>query len=121
MIGINTAGLEQLIKAEASKQIQGTQSVIDAGVKSAIFTIKETKLGGAVVVNVEADTQTGIKQDPAIISKSIAGKKSGQSLTIIKAMPGVSDAKIKYSPFWVTSTPKSIKHITVKFENNGNK
>jgi len=118
MMGVNTAGLDQLIKDEASKQIEGTQSVIETGSNDAIFSVKETKSGGVVVLSVQADTQTGIKQDAAIISKSITGKKRGQSVTILKDLPGVTDAKITFKPFWVTKAPKNIKHITVKFEND---
>jgi hypothetical protein len=119
MLGVNTAGLDQLIKVEATKQIEGSQSVIDTGSKTAIFAVKETKNNGLVVLNVTADTQVGIKQDANYISKSITGKKRGQSVDIIKAQPGVSGAKISYSPFWVTKTPKNVKHITVKFTDNG--
>lgn len=119
MLGVNTDGLEQLIETEASKQIEGNQSVIDSGVKTAIFSIEETKNNGLVVLNVQTDTQVGIKQDVDYIAKSIVGKKSGQAAAIIKDQPGVSDAKVKYSPFWVTKAPKNVKHITVKFINNG--
>ncbi|MEI6237088.1 MAG: hypothetical protein WCP03_00600 [Candidatus Saccharibacteria bacterium] len=119
MLGVNTAGLDQLIKVEATKQIEGSQSVIDTGSKTAIFAVKETKNNGLVVLNVTADTQVGIKQDANYISMSVAGKKRGQSVDIIKAQPGVSNAKINYSPFWVNKTPSNVKHITVKFTDNG--
>ena len=120
MMGVKTDGLDQIIKAEAAKQIQGSQSIIDTGLKSAIFTVKETKNNGMVAFSMQTDAQSGIKQDAASISKIIAGKKRGQSVSLIKEQPGVSDAKISYSPFWVKSTPKNVKHITVKFVNNGN-
>ena len=45
MMGVNTAGLDQLIKDEAAKRIEGSQSVKEIGSNNAIFAVKETKSG----------------------------------------------------------------------------
>ncbi|HUD03396.1 MAG TPA: hypothetical protein VMR51_01260 [Patescibacteria group bacterium] len=119
MMGVNSTGLDQLVKAEATKQIQGSQSVINTGVSSAVINMTEQKSNGDVAFSLVSNAQTGIKQDPSIIAKSILGKKYGDSVNIIQNMPGVSAVKITYSPFWVSTTPKAAKHITVKFVNDG--
>lgn len=119
MMGVNSAGLDQLVKAEATKQIQGSESVISTGVSSAVISVTEQKSDGDVALSLVSNAQTGIKQDSKIITNSILGKKYGDSISTIQNMPGVASVKITYSPFWVSSTPKAAKHINVRFINNG--
>lgn len=119
MMGVNTAALNQLVQTEVSKKLEPSQTIFDTGVKTATLTTKERKSNGDVVFSLTTDAQTGIKQDPDAIAKSIAGKKRGESTAILRAQPGVKEVKIEYTPFWVSATPKNTKHITVKFVNNG--
>lgn len=121
MIGINTAGLEQLVNSEATKSIEGSQEIIDSGVKSASLTVKERQANGDIVIDYKSDAQTGIKQDADMIAKSIAGKKRGDTQSYIRSLPGVSDVRVDYRPAWVSRTPKNVKHITVKFVDNDSK
>jgi hypothetical protein len=120
MAGVNTAGLTQVLQAEASKNIKDTQSVLDVGIKTATYTIKGTADNGDITVQVKTEAQAGVKQDPEAIANSIAGKKRGETKAILESLPGVTDVKIEYSPFWVSGTPKNPKHITIIFVNNGN-
>jgi len=53
--------------------------------------------------------------DVEALKKQIVGQKSGNVKDTIKENPGVVDAEVKYSPFWVTKAPKAEK-ITVTFE-----
>jgi hypothetical protein len=119
MTGASSTGLDQLIKAQAAQQIQSSQSVIDTGLSSADITVTQQSSNGNVSFSLQVSTLTGIKQDANTIAKSILGQKYGDSINTIENMPGVSKVTISYSPFWVSSTPKSTKHITVKFINNG--
>jgi hypothetical protein len=121
MMGVNTAALEQLVQTEVNKNLQSGQSIFDTGIKTATLSVKERKTNGDVVFTLQTDAQTGIKQDPDAIAASIAGKKRGETDAILRAQPGVSDVKIEYKPFWVSSTPKNVKHITIIFVSNGSK
>lgn len=121
MTGVNTAGLNQLIQSEVSKTIEGSQSIFDTGMKSATLTVKDRKTNGDIVFTLQTEAQTGIKQDPDAIAKSVAGKKRGETTSILRSQAGVTDVKVEYKPFWVSGTPKNVKHITVKFVSNGNK
>ena len=120
MAGVNTAGLTQILQAEAAKNIKDTQSVLDVGLKSATYAVKGTADNGDITVQVKAEAQAGVKQDPDAIANSIAGKKRGETQAILESLPGVTNVKIEYSPFWVSGTPKNPKHITITFINNGN-
>ena len=121
MVGVNSSGLNQLIENNVKKQIEPSQTIFDTGIKTANITVKERKSNGDIVIKAQTDAQTGIKQDADAIAKSIAGKKRSDSLALLRAQPGVAEVKIDYRPFWVASTPKNVKHITVVFEDNGNK
>lgn len=117
MAGVSTEGLNQLINDQVNKQINpATETVYDNGLSTGKFTIKERKSNGDVEFEFTGDAKTGVKQDPQVVTKTVAGKKYGESVSAVKALPGVSDVTITYSPFWVKSTPKNVNHITVKFE-----
>lgn len=120
MAGVNTAGLTQILQSEAAKNIKDTQSVLDVGIKTATYTVKGTADNGDITIQVKTEAQAGVKQDPEAIANSIAGKKRGETQAILESLPGVTDVKIEYSPFWVSGTPKNPKHITIIFVNNGN-
>lgn len=122
MSGLSTDGLKQLVQTAAEKSIKSGQSIFDNGLDSATLTIDSQKKNGELSMTLTTNAQTGIKQDSQAIASSIAGKKYGQSVQVIKDQPGVADVTIKYSPFWVNSTPKNTKHITVNFvSGNDNK
>ena len=116
MTGANITALDQLVKAEVIKQ-DNQQSIFDTGVRSAITSVKEKQASGDVVFTLQANAQTGIQQDSQAIAKLIVGKKYGESLSIIRSQSGVSDVRIKYSPFFVTITPNKLERISVNFTN----
>ena len=122
MSGLSSDSLKQLVQSAAEKAIQSGQSIFDNGTENATITIDSQKKNGELSLTLNTNAQTGIKQDSPAIASSIAGKKYGQSIQTIKDQPGVADVNIKYSPFWVNSTPKNTKHITVNFvSSNDNK
>lgn len=122
MMGVNTAGLEHLVKAEASKTIEGSQEILDTGVKTATLAVTSRESNGDMAIEYKSDAQTGIKQDANMIAQSVAGKKRGDTQSYIRELPGVSDVRVDYRPLWVSRTPKNVKHITVNFiDSDGNK
>jgi hypothetical protein len=114
MMGVNITSLDQLIIAEVAQQ-NSKQSVFDTGAKTALVTLREKAASGDVTFNLQTSAQTGMQQDAEAIANLIAGKKYGESLSTIKSQSGVADAKVSYSPFWVSQTPKDTKRINVTF------
>jgi hypothetical protein len=47
------------------------------------------------------------------IKKQIGGQKSGNIKDLVTSIPGVKDAQIKMSPFWVSKAPKNTGKITI--------
>ena len=118
MMGLSTTGLEQIIKENIKKQLKPSQSIIKTGASSATISVQEKNREGDVILKISTDVEVGAPQDAESVAKAIAGKKKGDSLVIIKSHPGVTDAKITYSPFWVYKTPSNAKRISVKYISN---
>jgi hypothetical protein len=117
-MGLSTTGLEQIIKENIKKQLKPSQSIIKTGASSATISVQEKNREGDVILKISTDVEVGAPQDAESVAKAIAGKKKGDSLVIIKSHPGVTDAKITYSPFWVYKTPSNAKRISVKYISN---
>ncbi len=116
MSGISTEGFNQLITAQVQSQLGPNETVYDNGTTDGKFVIKEKKANGDIVFEYTGVAKIGVKQDAAVVTSAVAGKKYGDSVSAVKELSGVTDVTITYSPFWVRSTPKDVKKITVKFE-----
>jgi hypothetical protein len=116
MIGVSTEGLNQLIDAQIQSQLGPNEKIYDNGLSTGKITIKEKKPNGDVAFEFTGTAKVGVKQDSQVIAQTVAGKKYGDSVSAVKGLSGVSDVTITYSPFYVRSTPKDLKKITVTFE-----
>lgn len=114
MIGIDQKDLSTIVTAQVNKQIDtNNQSVLDDGLSDATFTVQNND--GNPKLSVQTSTTIGPKIDIDALKKEIAGKKKGQTIQIIQSRPGIKDVTVKYSPFWVFSTPKNTNKITIVF------
>lgn len=66
-------------------------------------------------VTLIATAQVGPKINEDEIKEHAKGKRSGEIISDIKAIDGVSDVEVKLSPFWVTGVPDDINKINVEF------
>ena len=67
-------------------------------------------------VTLVATAQVGPKINEDEIKDHAKGKRSGEIIGDIKAIDGVSDVEVKFSPFWVTGVPDDINKISVEFK-----
>lgn len=119
MYGAKKTDLRKLVEASADDKIdKKRQSLIDDGIDKGRFTVLEPGAGPQLRLTMNVTAVAGPQLDADKIKLGMAGKKSGQVRDEIKANPGVEDATVKYSPFWVESAPKPDK-ITVVFEKTG--
>ena len=72
--------------------------------------------GTGAQVTMQTVAIVGPKIDIDSLKKQIAGKKAGDVKSIISTTPGVTGVTVNYSPFWVSSTPKSTSKITIEFK-----
>jgi hypothetical protein len=116
MFGVKRDQVTQLIEKEVKKKIDTSkQTVQNTGLDQADIRITDKPAAGVYRVSLQTTVTAGPQLDTEGIKKEVAGKKRSQTQELIAARPGITDVKIKYSPFWVVSTPKSTSHITITF------
>lgn len=120
MLGIKRDDLSQLIKkdVEGEESLKG-QEVTDDGINTSIMRLNNQPSNEEASISFRTSVTAGPEIDEAFIKESIKGKKRGEAEAFISAQPGVEEAFVNYSPFWVYSTPKATKKITVVVEKIG--
>lgn len=117
MIGVKTDDLNQVVDATVSKDLDSNkQQVQDNGLENATYRVTKAEPNGKTTIVVDTQITIGPKFDESQLKTEIAGKKSGDTENAIKAIPGVKEVTVKYSPFWVSKTPKNPEKITFVFE-----
>lgn len=117
MTGVKENDLKQLIETAAGGQNDlSRQAVVDHGLDDIVFRVVEKASATESKVNLQTLARLGPKLNDEEIKKDIIGKKRGDAEALIASRPGVKEVRIEYSPFWVLSTPKSAKKITVIVE-----
>lgn len=118
-LGVKQDDAKQIVEANIKKHIDSTKQVIqDNGISKAFIVVTDGKNPADVKFNIKTTATAGPQLDGEAIKKAIAGKKKNEAQNVILARPGIKDVTITYSPFWVYSTPKNNKHITVIFDQN---
>jgi hypothetical protein len=116
LIGITKTDLKNLIEAEIG-EIKN-QKIYNDGVSKIRFD-KFAPSGNNYTVTVKTTAQIGPDLDKRQnqIKESAVGKRSGEIVSDIEAIAGVSSVKVKFSPFWVSTAPAANK-LTVEFAVN---
>ncbi len=118
MTGVPQADLKTLLQKDLTKKIDpATQTILDSddGLGKAVVKLGNKSVNGDIKFNIQTTVNAGPQLDADAIKKEIAGKKKGDSTSIIQKRPGIKDVSISYSPFWVYTTPHNLKKITVVF------
>lgn len=114
--GVKRDDLNKAITAQANRQIDTSkQQVQSTGIDTAVLKVTSNS-GDTIKFQVQTVAQAGPQLDIESIKKEIAGKKRGETTSLITARPGIKDVEIDYSPFWVFSTPKRTNKINITFE-----
>jgi hypothetical protein len=114
MLGVKQSDLRKLVDASVSSQIdKGKQKILDDGIAKAQYTLQDTASATSAIVNAKIESVAGPELDVASLKKQVAGKRSGDIKPAIDALPGVTDVKVSYSPFWVTKAPTNTSKITI--------
>ncbi len=117
MYGVKMDDIKSLITANVEKQIDTSkQKILNNGVESAKYDIVNPATSGPLQVNFSATSLAGPDINIDKLASQMAGKKTSEIRTIVTAIPGVSDATVKYSPFWNSSAPKNTKKIVIDIQ-----
>jgi hypothetical protein len=120
MLGAMQSDLEALVKENVQKEIGNTakasQKIIDFGLKKATFAQDQPATKTSASVGLKTRSVVGPELSIAALKQQVAGKKSGQIKQELTQIEGVTDVKVAYSPFWVSSVPKNVNKITVTLD-----
>ncbi len=117
MLGIKKDDLKKLVVNDAKKDIDTSkQAINDDGIDKAVFRVVDKKSDNEQSLSVQSTVSTGVSVDENELKQQIAGKKRGDVQNQLGSLPGVKDVQVKYSPFWVSVTPKKASRITITFE-----
>lgn len=116
-LGVRKDDIKTLVEESVNKQIDSSkQSIQDNGVDKATIRVLDKKSPEEAVFSVSTISVAGPQLDAEGIKKEIAGKKKGATIKAIESRPGIEEAEVTYSPFWVFSTPKRTNRITINFD-----
>lgn len=119
LLGVKEGDVKQLVEEDAKKNIDtGKQEIRDIGLDKAVYRVREKKPNGEITLGIESIVVAGPDLNADNIKKEIAGKKRGETQSIIQSRPGIREVDVNYSPFWVYSTPKNVNKITVEFQDS---
>lgn len=117
MLGVKKEELAQLVERDIADEVDlEKQSVIDDGIDTSIMRINNNTTVGQAFISFRTSVVVGPEIDEEAIKEFARGKKRGEIEQYVESIPGVQEAEITYSPFWVYSTPKAAKKITVTIE-----
>lgn len=117
MLGAKQADLKAIVVNNVNKEIDPKKQVIlDDGLKSAKFTQANAGSPTAASVAMAVKSTAGPDIDVDSLVSQVMGKKSGEIKSTLEQIPGVTSVEVKYSPFWVHTTPKNEKKITIQLD-----
>jgi hypothetical protein len=117
MYGARQADLTKIITTNVTSQINPSeQQILKDGSDTAKYQITSPVSSGSLQLTMTATSLAGPDIQTDKLAAQLAGKKTGDVDTIVKAIPGVTDVDVKYSPFWVSSVPKKLSRVTIVVE-----
>ncbi len=120
MYGAKPDDIKTIITTNVKKQIDPTkQQILKDGASSAKFDVATSAASGPLQVGMSATSLAGPDIQVDKLATQLAGKKTGAVDQLVKAIPGVTDVSVKYSPFWVSSVPKKANKVQIVIEKSG--
>ncbi|MDQ3123387.1 MAG: hypothetical protein M3Q14_01735 [bacterium] len=117
MLGVKKDDLIKLVENDVSAEIDTEQQAItDHGIDSAILRLNSQPKPNEALLSFRTSVVAGPEIDQDAVKEAVRGKKRGEAEQYISALPGVEEVVVDYSPFWVYSTPKAAKKITIIVE-----
>lgn len=110
LIGVQTSDLEKFLAEKATEDGANGSKVFDNGAKNLNFS-GFTSIQNGYRITISTIAQLGPEIDEAQIKQQAVGKKSSEISAQIEKINGVTDASVKFSPFWVStlSSPDKFK------------
>jgi len=116
MFGAKDIYLNTLITDSVNQQIDTSkQAIQNTGLSQAAFSgVAQTPTQATLTM--QTTSTIGPHLNIAKLKAQIAGLKKGDLETTLEQNPGVTGVTVKYSPFWVSATPKNVNKITINLK-----
>lgn len=115
MVAVKRDDLKSVYDAYTTTQIdKKTQKIYRSGENKTTFS-HFSEVENGFTVKAQASSQVGPNINEQLLAQSITGQRAGEIQERIQRIQGVDNVDVKFSPFWVTKTPKDTKKIDIKF------
>jgi hypothetical protein len=116
MLGSKESDLKKVVANAVNEKIDPKkQSILDYGLADAVFKLQNQQ-DTSTLITLEVTAVAGSDLNISDIKKQVVGKKANDAKEVISKYPGVTQVTVDYSPFWVSSIPKSTSKITITVE-----
>lgn len=117
MLGVHRNDLRALVEDDVKDEFDlNQQEILDDGIDTATIRLNNSRKPGEASISFRSNVTAGTKINEDEIKNNVKGKRRGEVEDYVGAIKGVQDVEVTYSPFWVMSTPKSTKKITIIVE-----
>lgn len=114
MLGIASSDLGELLDAKISESIKdSSKSVRSNGLDSAVYRLTTKSSATNQTINLQTVATLGAIFDENAIAEEVRGKKRGDIERLLESREGVRSVSVEYSPFWISTTPKSANKIQI--------
>lgn len=115
LLSIKNDDLKKVVTDQMIKQIDSKKQKIisDDVLKGLTLSVSSQESPGKAILALSEDTTAVPIIDVANVKKIAAGQKTGDIQAALSNLPGVKEVDVKFSPFWVSKSPKKASKINV--------
>lgn len=118
VLGVDKDQLEDLMKTVQGEGLGENQAIVETGIDDARIEVVEAPAANKQILNLKTQGFAGPDVDLEKLSEEVAGMGFGEAKKHLEDLPGVTEAQIDLSPFWVFSIPSRADHVEIKIEVN---
>lgn len=122
MAGVKEDDLKTIIKLDTEEKIdKDTQVIQDDGLDDAQISVRQAGGGeGQIPLVIQTKVTAGPNLDEDALKSEIAGRNADDIKELLEGRPGINKVDVSFSPFWVSSAPKSTGKINIEHVSNNN-
>lgn len=119
MLGVKKDDLRKIVEDNIKDQVDTEKQAIQSdGIDSATYEVLNDLNDDKITISYNGQVEVGPDINIDELKTLVAGQKKGDTENIVRELPSVTDATVKYSPFWVNKTPKNTAKIKIEFSSD---
>lgn len=113
MLGVERQVMEEFLRRQQQPKLAENQSIFHTGLDEARLIKTESKSAARQSFQLKTNGFAGPDANVEQLRAELAGKGFSDAKEQLEAIPGVTEAKIDLSPFWVFSLPRRASSIII--------